>query len=144
VREPLFRGVSKETNEWVYGFGWFKTDYTEEYLKALGKIEQAVLYTNRGPILCYLDSMGEWTGLRDNKKTDEFPDGQMIFEGDIVRFHYKTGVYKIGTVVWNDLFGSWDIDCSDFVSYKSLGQYKSVSEIIGNIYEDKHLLEAMK
>lgn len=142
MRESLFRGVSEETNEWVYGFGWFKTDYTEEYLKESGKIEQdAVLYTNSGPVLCYLDSMGQWTGLRDNKKTDEFPDGQMIFEGDIVRFHYKTGVYKIGTVVWNDSFGSWDIDCSDFVSYKSLGQYKSVSEVIGNIYENPELLE---
>ena len=77
------------------------------------------------------------TGLYDK-------NGKGIYEGDIVRFHYKTGVYKIGTVVWNDLFGSWDIDCSDFVSYKSLGQYKSVSEVIGNIYENPELLEESK
>jgi len=76
----------------------------------------------------------QWTCLKDK-------NGKEIYEGDIVRFHYKTGVYKIGTVVWNDLFGSWDIDCSDFVSYKSLGQYKSVSEVIGNIYENPELLE---
>src|SRR5690554_736873 len=76
----------------------------------------------------------EFTGLKDK-------NGKEIYEGDIVRFHYKTGVYKIGIVVWNDLFGSWDIDCSDFVSYKSLKQYKSVSEVIGNIYENPELLE---
>lgn len=79
----------------------------------------------------------QFTGLYDK-------NGKEIYEGDIVRFHYKTGVYKIGTVVWNDLFGSWDIDCPDFVSYKSLGQYKSVSEVIGNIYENPELLEESK
>lgn len=76
----------------------------------------------------------QYTSLQDEK-------GKEIYEGDIVKFHYKKNIYKIGPVVWNDLFGSWDIDCTDFVAYKSLGQFKSVSEVIGNIYENPELLE---
>lgn len=76
----------------------------------------------------------QYTSLQDEK-------GKEIYEGDIVKFHYKKDIYKIGPVVWNDLFGSWDIDCPDFVAYKSLGQFKSVSEVIGNIYENPELLE---
>lgn len=76
----------------------------------------------------------QYTGLKDKHGTE-------IFEGDIVKFHYKRGIYKIGPVVWNDMFGSWDIDCTDFVAYKSLGKFNSVSEVIGNIYENPELLE---
>ena len=141
MREPLFRGVSKETNEWVYGFGWFKTDYTEEYLKASGKIEQdAVLYTNSGPVLCYLDSMGEWTGLRDNKKTDEFPDGQMIFEGDIVKFHFPNP-YNTVVKFKNGHFAFYKGKRMMVDPYYYTNHVWSYAEVIGNIYEDKHLLE---
>lgn len=149
MRESLFRGVSEETNEWVYGFGWFKTDYTEEYLKASGKIEQdAVLYTNSGPVLCYLDSMGEWTGLRDNKKTDEFPDGQMIFEGDIVESLTKINGYVCrGVVIFENGKFMVDVKKAAFSRNGFISDFDlkiREYEVIGNIYEDKHLLEGME
>ena len=40
MRQPKFRGVSKETNKWIYGFGWFETDYTETYLQELEQTKQ--------------------------------------------------------------------------------------------------------
>jgi hypothetical protein len=56
--QPLFVGLSKETNELVNGFGWCYSDYTEEYLKELGQsIQDVYLYTNQGVTLCYGDSM---------------------------------------------------------------------------------------
>ncbi|MEK4970746.1 YopX family protein [Cytobacillus sp. FSL R7-0696] len=82
----------------------------------------------------YLESakLRQFTSLLDK-------NGREIYEGDVVKFHYKRGIYKIGPVVWNYMFGSWNIDCAEFVAYKSLGQFNSVSEVIGNIYENPEL-----
>ena len=35
MQQPTFRGKKKETGEWVYGFGWVKTNYTKEHLEEL-------------------------------------------------------------------------------------------------------------
>ena len=133
MREIKFRAWDTIGKQWlrITGFETAETDVSKGYTifgKGAGLFHDGDYVGSEGIILL------QYTGLKDK-------NGKEIYEGDIVRFHYKTGVYKIGTVVWNDLFGSWDIDCQDFVSYKSLGQYKSVSEVIGNIYENPELLE---
>lgn len=100
----------------------------------LVKIEQIENGCNYQGFEDYECNLMQYTGLKDKH-------GKEIYEGDIVKFHYKRVIYKIGPVVWNDMFGSWDIDCTDFVAYKSLGKFNSVSEVIGNIYENPELLE---
>lgn len=75
MREIIFRG-KRSNGEWVYG----------SLLRAVGfcciyrvtgtfELEQSYIIP---------DSVGQYTGLRDSKRTAEHPEGQMIFEGDVV------------------------------------------------------------
>jgi len=76
----------------------------------------------------------QFSGLRDNKRTAEFPEGQMIFEGDLINF--DGGIARV----------EW---CNDLACY--LAVFADVSDVmlhaishrcavIGNIHEHKNLL----
>lgn len=78
----------------------------------------------------------QYTGLRDSKRTKEYPNGQEIYEGDIVRCYggaYFNGIYEYDYVVEvRDIRGLNEIIYSENV------------EILGNKYENPELLEELE
>ena len=80
----------------------------------------------------------QFTGLKDSKRTKEFPDGQEIYEGDILKLSYET-ISMIGYVK-QQKDGEW-------IFYKDEGNFLGVHhnidkiKVIGNIHENSNLLE---
>lgn len=85
------------------------------------------------------------TGLKDK-------NGKLIYEGDIVKSDFKFFTitinplaFKVGDVVFSELFGGWVINSKDKAApYQQahLGKIEAQNcEVIGNIYENKELLE---
>lgn len=73
----------------------------------------------------------QYTGLKDKKRTEQYPEGQEVYEGDIVR-HKQYIVYGkldecIGSVTISPTKGT-------MVGHDSIGKE---FEVIGNIYESK-------
>lgn len=69
MKEVLFRGKSKDTKEWVYGYVWIKETPDEK---------TAYIIDNQGKLTeVTLETVGQYVGLTDVNDTK-------IFEGDKV------------------------------------------------------------
>lgn len=80
----------------------------------------------------------QYIGLRDSKRTEEFPEGQKIFEGDIV----KDDCGLLGNVVFSDeeydgIAGFMVFDVHDGLQNRD--GFWHLSEVIGNIHENLDL-----
>jgi len=92
----------------------------------------------------------QFTGLKDNKRTKDFPEGQEIYEGDIYmdkdgnigQIFFCYGAFTMGKdKPWSDPMG-WDM-YSDKEYYK-VGQHhpeKYQIEVIGNLHENPELIK---
>jgi uncharacterized phage protein (TIGR01671 family) len=81
MREILFRGKSKSTGKWVYGYLVEGNDWnTNEPITAI--IETDAVFYPRNEIVSYEvvnpETVGQWSGRVDK-------NGVKIFDGDIVR-----------------------------------------------------------
>lgn len=86
----------------------------------------------------YIYELMQFTGLKDKKRTEEYPEGQEIYEGDILQLIYET--LELCGVVQQTESGEWEL-------YKDEGNHVGVHhnidrvEIIGNKWEHPELLE---
>lgn len=127
MRAIKFRGKSKVTDEWVYGYlvkrgsEWFIDNETTDWnsMTPLGKIEYHKIKIKG-------NTKGQYTGLRDKNNKE-------IYEGDIVKYFYDT------PSVVEFVQGAFKLKrdcCFDTFSY-----LEGEVEVIGNIYENPELLE---
>lgn len=146
MREILFRGKRKDNGEWVEGF--YVRVGNIHYIFT-GKICFGQGYADFDRYKVDPETVGQYTGLRDCKRTAEYPEGQMIFEGDVINVErdLHCGENKkereiFNGVVWYDdkhtCFGikSKKYRCLPIHRFK--GDY---STIIGNIHDNPEILE---
>jgi len=81
----------------------------------------------------------QFTGLKDNKRTKEYPNGQEIYEGDIVKLTDYHGERIVIIDFGNGTFYYKGDGFSDEYLFNALNK-----TIIGNIYENPELLEDYK
>lgn len=113
--------------------------------------------TNTGNLMVYNPKTGEWfepqhsgykvswsTGLKDKTRTKEYPEGQEIYEGDIVKWKNQIAKEEYQGSVWLVI---WDeVHVKFTVKYKGGGKssdsifplFAATSlEIIGNIHSEE-------
>ena len=141
MREIKFRAKSLITGEWVYG-GYYDLDDCRK-----GKTRHIIVHKNNGPgkqtIHEPIDikTLGQYTGFKD-------VNGKKIYEGNTVKAWYEENdglgyreYNDVGKVVWGN--GCWIIKMTsrDFAMASCDYDTELDVEVIGDIHEDKNLLE---
>ena len=122
MREMKVRGYSLDEGQWIKGFGAEYNDDLETYL----------VHNYRGFFEVDGESIGEYTGYKDINDIE-------ICEGDIVETTRALN-HIIGEVVLYK--GCWYIKDYNGGYYRLIPRFGiAENKIIGNIYENKNLLE---
>lgn len=122
MREIKVRGYSLDEGQWIKGFGAEYNDDLEKYL----------VHNSRGFFEVDEKSIGEYTGYKDINDIE-------ICEGDIVETT-RTLNHIVGVVTM--IKSCWYIQDGKDSYYRLIPRFGTAeNKIIGNIYENKELLE---
>ena len=126
MREIKFRGKFKSDGLWEYGSLWIDKD--KYYINGTDNNWWEVIP----------ETVGQYTGLKDK-------NGVEIYEGDIVcdRWaNFYTPIFR------NGIYMAYNVKDLHLTKQEPSTQFnviwKNGCEVIGNIYEDKDLLEEIK
>ncbi|WP_144537142.1 YopX family protein [Bacillus thuringiensis] len=147
MKEPKFRGYSKDTNQWHFGFGYYINNYTETFKVENGIDDNITLFTESSPLIVEMESVGQYaTTLTD---VNNIP--QELFAGDIIRFRYK-GEWNPWSnpmmIEWGgDEYPAFDVkghtyDCNLLSLFVKSNEYEI--EYLGTVYENPELLISHK
>ena len=143
MREILFRGKRIDNGKWVYGNLIKRLNYDELSVKYYA-IQEITSVSCHNFARVIPETVGQYTGLKDK-------NGKKIFEGDIVKaIQTEYDEYKesepfvfsfVGEMIFDDAcFGLKAKKVIDF--YSPFWKEENVElEVIGNIYDNKNLLE---
>ena len=123
MREIKFRGLTKGVkNDYIWVYGFLATFHTILVIKE-----------NFGPSYeIKRKSVGEYTGIKDY-------EGKEIYEGDIVETTRALN-HIVGVVTM--IKGCWYIQDGKDSYYRLIPRFGTAeNKVIGNIYENKNLLE---
>ena len=143
MREYKFRGKEIDTGKWVYG-GLFKEPAPPQCFEKTLEDKYWIVYPNPRYMPDWnlpfdmvrtdvdKNTIGQYTGLHDK-------NGREIYEGDILQIDIEKA-----WVMWNERYGYFElVPIGDYYFDSDvIGQALEYTkpEVIGNIYENKELL----
>lgn len=136
MREYIFKGKRKFNNEWIYG-DLIQSKYGDAFILPIEEKD----FTNSTSVIP--ETIGQYIGIKDKK-------GNRIFEGDILKGKFATGIGGKSTKYkeMNFSVGYHDGNPSQFFINmpKGYGNYRfcpylTESEIIGSIHDNPELLK---
>jgi uncharacterized phage protein (TIGR01671 family) len=145
--EIKFRGKRKDNDQWVYGY-YFQGPGSRHFILT-GK-DCAIIESSQalnGEFLWVDDfheiipeTVGQYTGLKDKK-------GNEIYEGDIVRSKTANEEDRLSCIAWDKEEGGFVGDFRQFkhnMIIRRSGSDFNICTVIGNIHDNKELLEQQK
>ena len=135
MREIKFRGKRIDNGEWLYGSLYFSPIWTAIHDRNISTCWDGFIEVDPATV-------GQDTGLKDSKRTEEYPEGQEIYEGDIIKAvalandHNQRGAITISAVEY--WMGNACLSITHVPLYPFIVNHSF--EVIGNVWEDGDLL----